>query len=985
MREFKARRRRSTHFFSPTNWLVAVLLSRLALPLSELTALDPGLGRPPVIVADLSEVSKDPDCFPGYRTLKLRYGNGVRAYLVSDPQLGTSSISVAIGHGSFDEPSEHPGLAHLLEHAIFEGSELYPDPGSLLRFCTEQGGQRNGSTFGDRTILGVEVAPQAFAEAAARMTDMLRAPLLSAEAIESERAVVHEEFERDADMDVWRQRQLMQLVGAELSPYARFDIGSKESLANVDSPTLKAWHKAHYTTDRMTVVAMGPQTLDTLQETLTSTIGTLKESTSKPARLCRTSFSDEAKHRILHFPSTEGRRTLVMTWEIDCGHSQDLDHQSAELICRVLNQGGPSSLIEALSTRGWITDFEAEVDRIAKAKVHVELRAELTASGSQRYLDVMGLVYQALNTLKTHGLPKAVHQQQIHAPLLLHRFSKSVAGDEPFDSCMQWAYELCDESLETYPRKTLAPISHTPGDFFEVLEHLAPPFCVTTLSWPSDECPFPLDRIEPWMQIPWHIETLTLDTLSNWERASSNDSMIPRPNPFVPDSLQASSHIDRSRWVWPQATLHQKSDRSSFVLLRDTFYGLPQCLLELRLLSPVVDGSPQSAACAGCVRAILERKLLPLRKMAEAAGITLEMEAQPLAWTLRIQGHSGVASEALCSLLRSLRGICWTPEEWAAACSTCRESLEAEHNSLPHKRASLVVSSMLTSPRPAPQQILAALDTLTDETASSWWLRTFDRAYWKLLAYGTLDEQGLTRLGQRIDGILESRPWRPTSHHKPGVRRLQRGQTLRQVVTSSRQGHGVAVALACPLETVRQRALLRILQPWFDSTFSIAMRSEHQVAYAASSFQRDFYGKVGAFVFEVLSHQVPGDQLIAMTHGFVAGLRERLDQLLTRQTFDNHKNAALDLWSRSPDSMSGVFEWCRRCAFDEGGNFELASQIITGMQQLCYEEALQLLADWLQPERSARLEVWTRPEEADRLSEPRVPAEHEAEFEEVEL
>lgn len=989
MTAWKAFKANSTHRFLPVYAFTVALFSQFPLMSWGSSAVEPGLGRLPVIVTDLSEISKDPTCFPGYRTLKLRYANGMRAYLVSDPMLGTSSLSVAIGHGSFDEPSEHLGLAHLLEHVIFEGSALYPKPGSLVRFCTEHGGQRNGATFGDRTILGLEVTPLAFPEAAARMADMLRSPLLTASSIESERAVVHEEFERDADMDVWRQRQLTQLVGAESSPFSRFDIGSKESLAKVDTSCLKAWHQAHYTTDRMIVVAMGPQSLDTLQETLTSTFGRLKEGTSKPARLCRTSFSDEGKHRILHFSSTEQRRTLVMTWELDCGHSQDLDHQSAELICRVLNQGGPSSLIEELSKRGWITDFEAEVDRIAKAKAHVEMTAELTVAGSQHYRDVMGLIYQALSTLKAHGLSKAIRQQQIHAPLLFHRFSNGPADEEPFDACMQWAYELCDEPLETYPRKTLAPLSHTPSDFFEVLEHLAPPFCVTTLSWPEGECPWPFDRVEPWMQIPWGVETLEPKTLASWEQPLVQDVMIPRPNPLIPDHLAASPDLDRESWRWPQAALRQTSDRSSSFLVRDTFYGFPRCYLELRLFSPVLDGSPSSAACAGCVQKVLERKLLPLRKMAQAAGITLELEAQPLAWSLQVQGHAGSSSEALCTLLRSLRGISWTPEEWKEASSTCLESVEAEHNSLPHKRASLAIGSMLAQPRPEPQQVLAALQNLTDETASSWWLRTFDRAYWKLLAYGTLSEQELARLQQRIDGILDARPWHPSMHHQPAVRRLRQGDVLRREVPSSRQGHGVAVALARPLESMKQRALLRVLQPWFDSTFSMAMRSDHQVAYAASSFQRDFYGKIGAFVFEVLSHQVAGNQLITLTDDYVASLRGQIQHLLTRERFEKHKAAAIDLWSRAPSTMPGVFEWCRRCAFDEGGNFELAPQLIVGMQQLSYDEALQMISDWLHPEQSCRLEVWTCPTEqgtqlndSEELVQPAAP---EDEFVEVEV
>ena len=37
-----------------------------------------------------------------------------------------NSISMNVEVGSWNEPKEYPGLAHLLEHSVFLGSRTYP-------------------------------------------------------------------------------------------------------------------------------------------------------------------------------------------------------------------------------------------------------------------------------------------------------------------------------------------------------------------------------------------------------------------------------------------------------------------------------------------------------------------------------------------------------------------------------------------------------------------------------------------------------------------------------------------------------------------------------------------------------------------------------------------------------------------------------------------------------------------------------------------
>lgn len=60
-----------------------------------------------------------------YRAIVLP--NDLKVLLISDDEAETAGVALNVGVGSWDEPSEFPGLAHFLEHMLFMGSEKYPN------------------------------------------------------------------------------------------------------------------------------------------------------------------------------------------------------------------------------------------------------------------------------------------------------------------------------------------------------------------------------------------------------------------------------------------------------------------------------------------------------------------------------------------------------------------------------------------------------------------------------------------------------------------------------------------------------------------------------------------------------------------------------------------------------------------------------------------------------------------------------------------
>ncbi|MBT7514467.1 MAG: peptidase M16, partial [Candidatus Marinimicrobia bacterium] len=91
------------------------------------------------------------------RTLTLE--NGVRVYLLSDPNFNVSAASMVVETGSLENPNNREGLAHFLEHMLFLGTEKYPDVDEYSTYLRNLGGYSNAYTASDHTNYQFQILP----------------------------------------------------------------------------------------------------------------------------------------------------------------------------------------------------------------------------------------------------------------------------------------------------------------------------------------------------------------------------------------------------------------------------------------------------------------------------------------------------------------------------------------------------------------------------------------------------------------------------------------------------------------------------------------------------------------------------------------------------------------------------------------------------------------------------------------------------------
>ncbi|HEJ7118586.1 coenzyme PQQ biosynthesis probable peptidase PqqF [Serratia marcescens] len=190
--------------------------------------------------------------------------NGLAVKAISDPAAAGAAALVRIEAGRFQAPVAWPGLAHLLEHMLFRGSANFSAQDGLMGWVPSVAGRLNATTQATQTAFFFEVGTEHLAQGLARLSDMLAAPQLAAEAIAQEVEVIDAEYRLlRAEVETRCEAAQRQMFGG-LDAMHRFHIGSRAAFGNDISAlqqALRQFHQRYFRAPNMTLWLQGPQSL----------------------------------------------------------------------------------------------------------------------------------------------------------------------------------------------------------------------------------------------------------------------------------------------------------------------------------------------------------------------------------------------------------------------------------------------------------------------------------------------------------------------------------------------------------------------------------------------------------------------------------------------------------------------------------------------------------------------------------------------------
>lgn len=183
--------------------------------------------------------------------------NGVRVVTGRMEGVRSASLIIAYNVGSRIEPAPIAGVAHYLEHMLFKGTDLRPDPLTISQEIESVGGILNAGTSRENTSYWAKVPGPYLPLAFDVLGDMLRNSTFDPTELEKERKVIYEEIRSVQDIPEDMVHDVIdQLVWGD-DPIGRDVAGSEESVANIDRETLIDFFHRNYGADRLVIAAGG--------------------------------------------------------------------------------------------------------------------------------------------------------------------------------------------------------------------------------------------------------------------------------------------------------------------------------------------------------------------------------------------------------------------------------------------------------------------------------------------------------------------------------------------------------------------------------------------------------------------------------------------------------------------------------------------------------------------------------------------------------
>lgn len=275
---------------------------------------------------EILELSATMPLDPAVRTGVLE--NGLTYYIRenSEPE-NRADLWLAVKAGSLQEEDDQLGLAHFLEHMLFNGTKNFPEMGVvdfLEGIGMEFGPDVNAYTTFDRTVYTIQV-PTDDAETLNTglqvLEDWAAHATLDPDAIDQERGIIVEEWRLRYETAAGRIRdQVLPFILGESRFSDRLTIGDMEIVRNAPPEAFERFYNTWYRPDLMAVIAVGDFDVDEMETRIVEHFSQLTMP-KDPTALEDYDIPTHDETRYLIVTDPEQTTTDVQIW-----HKRDAQH-----------------------------------------------------------------------------------------------------------------------------------------------------------------------------------------------------------------------------------------------------------------------------------------------------------------------------------------------------------------------------------------------------------------------------------------------------------------------------------------------------------------------------------------------------------------------------------------------------------------------------------------------------------------------------------
>jgi insulysin len=876
-------------------------------------------------------------------TQKIKLANGLEILLISDPSIQESGAALAVHAGSWDDPKQYSGMAHFIEHMLFQGTKAFPSSSDFIHFISDRGGKFNAYTSFDRTVYMFSINNSSFFETLDRFSQFFASPLFNSSAIKSELFAIDQEHAKNVENDARRVFQVWKATSNPKHPNSNFATGNSETLSVIPREAILEWHQKNYLPSNMRLVVYSNLKMEELLVKVSSMFKAIHSEKSEKKVILEELTSSDQKGHFLYVKPIKEIQQLSLQWELPKNFAKD-ETQSAKLIAYALSYGHENSLFQILKNENLAEKLNADVFSIGKENIFLEIEIDLTDKGIKNPHLIIEKCFQALALLKKQGVPSHLfHEIETMKKINYENQSRTDA----FSYVSEAANDLLDEPLSSYPKKTIFAKEYSSKNISLILEQLKPDLCLYTIVANPEKTKVLPNVKEKWAGVEYALikmEPKTIEHLSNI--SLSKEMKLPPQNPFIPSSLAL---LNQEPSTSPIKVIDDKSGMLYHFV--DNF-KTPQINWIFHIKTPLLDKSPKSVCLRDLYLKSLLEKTSSLFIQAQMAGIYPSIKVVDQEIVLHIDGYSEKAPLVLIEILKNMTNLETTKEQFESYVSYLLKGYGNVKFNLPLSQAQEQFSTLVQN-SPTSEEKLNALPFVTHSDFLTFSSNVFKKIYVEGMLVGNLSIKDCESLWLDIQGTFGATPYLKPLENK--ILSFPEGPFQISKKTEA-AGTGIMLVLDQNPFSFQKRAAQNILAQALEEPFYSQLRTEQKTAYMVYSYDLE----LKKHLYQIFALQSSTHDSLELLYRFEIFIDQYLQNIQTnidKARFENIKENKLVDLKKPPKNLYEAAQLLDQLAFNYK-DFNYKEKRIKALSDLSYDEFIKYASEFLSRDNKKRVAVF---------------------------
>jgi len=791
--------------------------------------------------------------------------NGLKVMHCPIEDSAVSYVSMAVKAGHFYDPKDCEGLAHLLEHGLFLGSEQLPEPNQINNLVERHGGAINAWTGTEYANYHFHCRNTSLPTLLPAFADMLQNPLLDITPLEKEIQSIEAEFQFKRKDDLRRLYQIHKETCNPAHPFSQFSVGNAQIFGQSDISSLqeklRAHHRQYYCASNMTLCIFSSLPAEDLAGALTHIFEDIPAGTPAKADWPPL-YLDAHKGIQINIEPLQSARRMIVTFPMPALHN-NFRVKPLNYISHLLGDEGEGSLLAYLKEKGWVTNLIAGSGIEGDDYKDFNVNFQLTKEGLAHQEAVLEALFAYIKLIRNSLSEPWRYQEKARLHALAYQYEDNPKLMPIVCEYAQHMFLFSDEEISQF-RTTIDSFDR------DVLDHALDYFSAENLRVKLIAPGLPTERECRHYNARYGVQPLAQALRQRLANPGHIDALyLPPPNPYM--GSEYSLTLPESEYEKPVPLIKQPGLTCWFA--QDHQFYSPKGDIYFSFDTPALTQSLESVAAKRIWLACLNDTLQAKYYRAEIAGLHYRLYGHQAGFSLHTRGFTNQQTLLATQLLQAVQSEVPTREQFAQRKAMQLQSLQNSLLNKPTNRLFSRMSVLIQRNTQAPIDLIKALEKCEYEDMLTFSKQALEHYYLETFMHGNWSGQDARSFAEKIASL---------SPHAIGealprqVSQLPAGTTLYHQVPSEHEDSAVVLYLQAPSSNLKDTALCMVLEQVLAAPFFTVLRTQKQLGYVVGTGYVPQNQHPG-MAFYIQSPSCSPDQLMNEITGFLFKQLEEVD------------------------------------------------------------------------------------------------------------